>query len=219
MNEIAPAKKGRPPKEIIADEKWEEARNLIISRPDLSYAVVAKTVGIPVNSLTARAVRLNWQAQRDQIEAVNINDKLQNIIEQIAAQISDMNVHLVGMVEGLQNAYRIKIVKNLDGTISYKNFDDYPGRPDNWHSLTTQEQEALLRYIPPARFVRFIEDLMKIFSYKTNIINFVAKFVKGSLPKIDPFTLDLSKRDIDKTVVDDIPVISLINSAREQEDE
>ena len=60
---------------------------------------------------------------------------------------------------------------------------------------------------------------MKIFSYKTNIINFVAKFVKGSLPKIDPFTLDLSKRDIDKTVVDDIPVISLINSAREQEDE
>lgn len=196
-------------KSTYSQELWDKARDLIVNKPDVSLVKISQIVGIPLAVVESKAVKSGWLNQRD-IKDAQINTKhLNRVIQEVALQINDVHQHTSALVESLQYAHRIKIVKDKDGTIHYINFEEYPGRPKNWKELTPEQQEVLLRYIAPSRFSRFMADLLTVLSMKNNNINFISKMIKGSLPKVDPSVIDLSRRDSDNKMLDGIPVFEL----------
>lgn len=198
-------------KSTYTDEQWEQARELITTKPETQLSDIAATVGIPLIILENRAVKQNWLAARDYQDAKLSTRNLNRVIGEVALQLNDVHQHTAALLEAIQYSHRIKIDQDSEGRIHYKNFEEFPGKPsqDIWDNFSEEQKEAALRYISPSRLARFMADLMTVLNLKNNNINFITKMIKGGLPKVDPNILDLSRRDSDSQVMDGIPIFNL----------
>jgi hypothetical protein len=189
-------------KSNFTDEQWNQAKELVVSRPDVSLLDISKTIGIPVSILENRAVKQNWMAKRDSEEQKINTRSLNRIIGEVALQLNDVHQHVSALMESLQYSHRIKIEQDEEGNLHYKNFEDFPGKPkkEEWETMSEEKKDAILHYIAPSRFARFMNDLSMILNLRNNNINFVSKMTKGGLPKVDPNILDLSRRDFDNKI-------------------
>ena len=192
-------------------EVWDTVRDLIINKTDISIADISKATGISVKAIEAQAVQAGWITKRDLGKIVKTQNELNRVMVEIAGQLNDANEHAAAFIEAIQYSHRIKITKNADGTLSYRNFEEYPDRPTNWTTLNEDQREALRRYIAPSRLSRFWSDILTVLNFKQGIINFVSKMSKASLPKMDVSTVTLSNRGTDKAIDDSIEIASIIS--------
>ena len=182
-------------------EKWSLTQELIVTRTDLTLQEIASTVDIPFDTMYAYAKRKGWLLLRDANDTRRAGLHLARIIKDIAGQTTDIHEHTVAMVEALQNSYRIMIVRDSDGHIHYQNMPPtWPTKPVNYDSLNPEEKERELLTIDQARLQNFLSDLITVLKLKMENINFLQKMIKGSLPKVEPSAVDISRRIADYTV-------------------
>lgn len=174
---------------------WETVRDLIVNRTDVSLTDIAKATGIPSKTIEAHALQSGWLTKKDLNNIVRTQNELNRVMSEISIQLNDANSHAEAFIEALQYSHRIKIVRGSDGTIHYRNFEDYPDRPSNWLSLDESQREALRRYIPPSRLSKFWQDILTVLNFKQGIINFVSKMSKASLPKMDVTAVTIASKD------------------------
>jgi hypothetical protein len=182
-------------------EVWEKAQELVINRPDLSLSEIGRQTGISQQNLHKRATRKGWLQLREMNDTTKAGERLHTIIKDVALQVNDLHEHAAAMVEALQNSYSIKIVRDKDGHMHYQNMlPSWPKMPKNFDSMTEEEKVFAINQIDSDRFSSFLKDLMNILNVKTNNIMFITKMIKNALPKIDPFSLDIGRRDADTTI-------------------
>lgn len=196
-------------KNKYSDELWAQAKELVETRPDLSIVEIAKQLDMPVTTLQSRASRNNWFVKRDIADNRKAEEILNGVVRSIAFQINDMHQHAQALLEALQYTHRIKIMRDSEGNIHYVNFEDWPDKPENWNELSEQQKEGHLKYISPPRFKLFLNDLMQVTSLKSSAIEFISKTAKASLPKLDPRTIDISRRDAEEPVVDGTDIFTV----------
>lgn len=185
----------------ISPTTWAKAQDLVITRPDIPLTKIAEKVSIPATLLKQKAMSAGWLNLRDLADVDKSTEKLQHIIKDLAYQINDFHEHTSAMIESLQFSHRIQIIRDPMGHIHYQNMPPvWPGKPNNFFELAYEEQQKALNTIEPRRLQTFINDMMSVLSMKASNLNFVTKMVKGSLPKIDPIALDLSRRDADVNI-------------------
>jgi hypothetical protein len=177
-----------------APEVWTEAQDLIENHPETSLSAIAKKFEMPITTLESKALRSGWLNKRDLSKVRKADESLKKIVREVAFQINDLHAHVIAMLEAVQYSFRIKIVRDDDGTMHYLNFDDFPDRPANWEELTAKQKDAYRRYIPPPRLKSFLEQVHYILQRQTTTIDFVTKMTKAALPKIDPEIVNLSTR-------------------------
>lgn len=195
----------------ISVHVWETVRDFIINKPEVSLEDISKATGIPVKTIEAHALQSGWLTKKDLLAAARNQQELNRIMLEVAEQITEANEHAAAFLEALQYSHRIKIVKNPDGSISYRNFEEYPGRPDGWESLDETQREALRCYIAPARLSKFWTDILTVLNFKQGIISFVSKMSKASLPKMDVSALKLSNSGTKTLVSDTVEIGNLID--------
>lgn len=181
----------------ITAKSWEVAQDLILNRPDLTFEQISLATGLSASLLKYRAKKSGWLNVRDLEEVDRANAKMNGVIKDIASQVNDVHEHASAMVEALQRSYHIEIYRDNLGHLHYRNARTFPDLPRNLDDLPLEEKESLLNYIEPRRLQLFSADLQNILNMKVSNITFVTKMIKGSLPKIDPITLDLGRRDAD----------------------
>lgn len=189
-------------KNKYSDETWDLAKKLVEEHPDISIVDIAKQLNMPVTTLQSRASRNNWFIKRDINDNKAAEEVLNGVVRTLAYQINDMHQHAQALLETLQYTHRIKVTRDEEGNIHYRNFEDWPDKPENWSELSELEREGHLKYISPPRFKLFLNDLMQVTNLKSTTIDFISKAAKASLPKLDPRTIDLSRRDAEEDIVD-----------------
>lgn len=189
-------------KNKYSEELWARAKELVEEHPEISIVDIAKQLNMPVTTLQSRASRNNWFIKRDIRDNRIAEQVLNGVVRNIAYQINDMYQHAQALLETLQYTHRIKITRDEEGNIHYRNFEDWPDKPEEWIELSEEEKEGHLKYISPPRFKLFMGDLLQVTSLKSTTIDFIAKSAKAALPKIDPSTIDISRRDGEEEIVD-----------------
>lgn len=191
-------------KSSYTEKQWEEARELIVSKPEVPLKEISRVVHIPLSILESRAVKQGWMTKRDMEGSKKNVEDLNRIIGEVALQINDLHQHVSALMESLQYSHKIKIERDTEGNVHYKNFGDFPDRPTQkeWDEMDDEKKEAVLRYISPSRLARFMSDLMMVLNIKNSNLNFISKMTKGGLPKVDPSILDLSRRDFDNQIIE-----------------
>lgn len=187
---------------------WDTVRDLVINKADVSFDEISRVTGIPSKTLEAHSLQAGWITKRDLNVIVRTQQHLNRVMLEISEQLNDATSHAEAFIEALQYSHRIKIVKEANGVIRYRNFEDYPDRPDSWDDLTDQQRQALLRYIPPSRLAKFWQDILTVLNFKQNIVNYVSKMSKASLPKMDVTAVTLASKDMG--AIDDTTQISTI---------
>lgn len=196
---------------LYSPEQWAKAEELVRYNTSLSMTEIARQTGIHYQALYSRAKNYGWLSARDMNDITKAGERIARIVTDITGQITDIHEHTVAMVEALQNSYRIQIERDNEGHLHYKNMlPNWPGKPDNWESLTPEAQAVIMRSIDSRRLQNFLADLMAVLELKTKNISFVAKNLKGALPKMDIYELDLSRRAADN----DIDVLATPDSKR-----
>lgn len=195
---------------IVSVDVWDTVRDLIINSTDVSIADISKATGISVKAIEAQALQAGWITKRDLGKIARVQNELSRVMVEISSQLNDANSHAAAFIEAIQYSHRIKIVKNNDGTMSYRNFEEYPDRPPNWASMTEDQREALRRYIPPSRLSRFWSDILTVLNFKQGIINFISKMSKASLPKMDVSTITLSNVGTDTPIDDSVEINDIL---------
>jgi len=212
-------------------EQWAKAEEMVRYNTSIPISEIAQRTGINYQALYTKAKHYGWLAARDMNDITKAGERIARIVTDITGQITDIHEHTVAMVEALQNSYRIEIQRDNEGHLHYRNMPpQWPGRPDNWESLTEEAKAVATRSIDPGRLQNFLADLMAVLELKTKNINFVAKNLKGALPKMDIYALDLSRRAADGTVdilatpdstrlLDEIRIQRLLNAGQEDKGE
>jgi hypothetical protein len=213
---------GKIQKYRISPTTWAKAQDLIITRPDIPLVRIAEKMNIPPEILRQKAAGAGWLNLRDLADVERATEKIQHIIKDLAFQINDFHEHASAMVEALQFAHRIQIVRDPMGHLHYQNMPPvWPGKPDNFSSMTQEEQQKALNTIEPRRLQVFTNDMMSINAMKGSNFNFITKMLKGSLPKIDPIALDISRRDADVDIEQqrlDVEDYNVVDSTEEEAD-
>jgi len=186
-------KPGRPT--VYSKEVWVQAQNLVENHPEKSIAEIALELKMPLSTLESKARRDGWLNRRDLTKVRVADQTLNRITREIAFQINDMYQHTAAAIEALQYSHRIRMWKDEEGNIHYTNFDDWPDRPYNWDDLPEEEKEAHRRFISPVRLKNFLDELNNILNNKKNILDFIAKITKASLPKVDPDIINITRRE------------------------
>ena len=182
-------------------DQWALAQELVVSRPDITIVNIAEEVGIAFDALYTHAKRKGWLALRELSDVRKAGSKLHQIIREIAGQTTDVHEHTIAMVEALQNSFKILIIRDNEGHIHYQNMPPlWPSKPTNFDRLSPEDKERELLTIDSARLQNFISNLVGILKVKMDNVQFIAKMIKGSLPKIDPDTVDVSRRIGDSTI-------------------
>lgn len=183
-------------------EVWDTVRDLVVNKTDVSFDEIAKATGIPIRTIEAHALQSGWITKRDLNVIARTQRELNRVMEEVSEHVTASSRHAEAFIEALQYSHRIKIVTDPDGAVHYRNFEEYPDRPDNWLSLDESQREALRRYIPPSRLSKFWQDLLTVHNFKQGIINFVSKNSKASLPKMDVSKVVIAAKEatIDDTV-------------------
>lgn len=191
------------------DRTWERAKYLVLNT-DRKLKDIAKELIMVESTLIARAYKLGWMSKRDKNDIVTAEENLERVIKEIAYQINDLNEHAGAKMEALQYSHRIKIIRDEEGRLHYRNFNDWPDKPpkDLWDKMSADDKQSHLMYIRPARYRAFSEELEAIFKLRQETLNFSAKMTKGSLPKIDAGVLDMSRRDTDDVIFDEGSIFS-----------
>jgi hypothetical protein len=195
-------------KNKYSEELWARARELVEEHPEITIVDIAKQLDMPVTTLQSRASRNNWFIKRDINDNRATEQVLNGVVRNIAYQINDMYQHAQALLETLQYTHRIKITRDEEGNIHYRNFEDWPDKPEEWIELSEEEKEGHLKYISPPRFKLFIGDLLQVTSLKSSTIEFIAKSAKASLPKLDPSTIEISRRDGEEEMTDGTNIFS-----------
>lgn len=191
--EIIPRKKpGKVSKYF--PETWKEAQDLVENHPELTMTAIAVKFSMPVTTLESMASRSGWLNKRDLSKVRKADESLKKIVREVAYQINDLHGHVLAGIEAIQYSFRIKIIRDEDGTMHYINFEDFPDKPLDWEDLTEKEQKAYIKYIPPPRLKAFLEQLNYILQRQTSTLDFVAKMTKAALPKVDPDIINLTPR-------------------------
>jgi len=192
-NEII--KIGKPgPKSKYTEEAWGLAKNLV-ENTEVSLREISEKTGIPISTIESRSSRYGWLSKRDITSSRRSEESLKRVTREISYQVGDLYQHSFAMLEAIQYSHRIKIERTLDGDLKYRNFEDWPDKPENWDDLTDDEKEAHRCYISVPRLRLFLEDLEKVTELKKSLLDFTAKISKGTLPKLDVEAIDLSRRD------------------------
>jgi hypothetical protein len=173
---------------------WDTIRDLIVNKTDVSLVEIAKATGIPVKTIEAQAIQSGWITKRDLNVIVKTQNELNRVMLEISFQINESDRHAEAFIEALQYSHRIKIVRAPNGSLHYRNFEEYPDRPDNWLSLDPTQREALLRYIPPSRLAKFWQDILTVQNFKKSLVDYVSKMSKASLPKMDVTAVTLANQ-------------------------
>lgn len=195
-----------------APEVWTEVQDLVENHPERSMSEIAKKFEMPITTLESKALRSGWLNKRDLSKVRKADESLKKIVREVAFQINDLHAHVIAMLEAVQYSFRIKIVRDDDGTMHYVNFDDFPDRPADWEELTVKQKEAYRRYIPPPRLNAFLAQVHFILQRQTSTIDFVTKMTKAALPKIDPDIVNLSTRPAeDNRFVDNTGIFKTVN--------
>ena len=205
-------------KNKYSDEQWAAAKELVEEHPEISIVDIAKQLNMPVTTLQSRASRNNWFIKRDIKDNKVAEQVLNGVVRTIAFQINDMYQHAQALLESLQYTHRIKVTRDDEGNIHYMNFEDWPDKPENWIELSEEEKAGHLRYISPPRFRLFMSDLLQVTSLKSTTIEFIAKSAKASLPKLDPRTIDISRRDAEDEVIDGTSIFAPAKKTTETQD-
>jgi hypothetical protein len=187
---------------------WETIREIIINKSDVSLIEVSKATGIPVKAIEAQAIQAGWLTKRDLNVIVKTQNELNRVMLEISYQINESDRHAEAFIEALQYSHRIKLVRDAQGSLHYRNFEEYPDRPDNWLTLDETQREALRRYIPPSRLSKFWQDILTVQNFKKSLVDYVSKMSKASLPKMDVTAVTLSNKITeaidDKTEIDNL---------------
>jgi hypothetical protein len=190
---------GRP--SIYTPELWNKAEDLIENHPEKSLAEVAKELEMPFSTLESKARRAGWLDRRNKSKITVAEKNLSRITREIAFQLNDMYQHTSAMVEALQYSHRIRMWKDEDGNIHYYNFDDWPDRPSDWDTISEEEKDGYRRFITPVRLRNFLGELDNILGKKRDILDFIAKVTKATLPKVDPDIINLTRREVEEDKV------------------
>ncbi len=193
---------------------WDTVRDLIINKSDVSLTEISKATGIPVKTIEAHALQSGWITKRDLNVIVKTQNELNRVMIEISVQLNEATSHAEAFIEALQYSHRIKIVKESNGVVHYRNFEEYPDRPDNWASLDEIQKEALRRYIAPSRLSKFWQDILTVLNFKQGIINYVSKMSKASLPKMDVTTVTLASKDTG-LIDDSVEIASILDNSKE----
>lgn len=191
-------------RKTFTEAQWKEAKELI-TKSDKSVKEISEITGIPVTTIEAKATKLTWFNKRDKAGIEEVNENLHRVIQQVGFQVNDLHQHTVALTEALLKAYEIDIIRDNAGNIHYRNADNSGDKPPVtvWNTLSEEQKEAWYHAIAPMKFSKFIEELFKVQEMKMTNIEFITKMIKGSLPKIDPFVLDIGRRDSVIDVIDD----------------
>lgn len=192
-------KPGRPT--VYSKEIWEQARDLVENHPEKSIAEVAIELKMPLSTLESKARRDGWLNKRDLTKVRVADHTLNRITREIAFQVNDMYQHTSAAIEALQYSHRIRMWKDEEGNIHYTNFDDWPDRPYNWDLLSEEEKESHRRFISPVRLKNFLDELGGILNNKRNILDFITRMTKASLPKVDPDIINITRRESEEEKV------------------
>lgn len=185
---------------MYTQEQWDKAQDLILNTT-LPITEISERVGIKYHALYTKAKTKRWLNARDLMDNNKAAERLVDIIRDITGQVTDINEHALAMLESLQNAYRIVIIRDADGHLHYQNMRPiWPGMPDNFDQLTEEAQQVQLRTIEPTRLQSFLSDIMSVLELKMSNVEFITKNFKGSLPKLDIFALDLQRRAADPMI-------------------
>jgi hypothetical protein len=188
---------------IYAPEQWVKAEELVKYNTTLPISEIAAQTGINYQALYTKAKNHGWLTARDMNDIRKSGDRIARIVTDITGQITDIHEHTIAMVEALQNSYRIEIHRDDEGHLHYKNMmPNWPGKPDTdvWNTLTEEAKAGMIRTIEPSRLQDFLADLMAVLELKVKNITFVTKNLKGALPKMDIYELDMSRRAADTSV-------------------
>lgn len=185
---------------------WDTIRDLIVNKSDISLTEISKATSIPVKTIEAQALQSGWLTKRDLNVIVKTQHELNRVMLEISQHINESDRHAEAFIEALQYSHRIKIVRDADGAIHYRNFEDFPDRPDSWASLDETQRNALLKYIPPARLSKFWQDILTVRNFQKSLVDYVGKMSKASLPKMDVTTVTLANKVIEE--IDDKTEIS-----------
>lgn len=201
-NELAkPVGLGRISQSKYSEEAWILAKQLV-ENTNVSLREISEKTGIPISTIESRASRYGWFSSRDVAISRRAEESLKRVIREISYQVGDLYQHSFAMLEAIQYSHRIKIERTLEGDLHYRNFEDWPDKPPNWEDLDEDEREAHRRYISVPRLRLFLEDLEKVTELKISLLDFTAKVSKGTLPKLDVESIDLSRRDGEDAVVE-----------------
>lgn len=187
---------------------WDTVRDLIVNKSDISLVDISKATGIPVKTIEAQAIQAGWLTKRDLNVIVKTQHELNRVMLEISQHINESDRHAEAFIEALQYSHRIKIVRDADGTIHYRNFEDFPDRPDNWVDLDETQRQALIKYIPPSRLSKFWQDILTVRGFQKSLVDYVGKMSKASLPKMDVTTVTLANKIVEE--IDDKTEISQI---------
>ena len=192
-------KAGRP---SLYDKKvWEIAEDLVENHPEKSLFDISIELKMPLSTLESKAKRGGWLDRRDKTKVRVADQTLNRVTREVAFQLNDMYQHTSAMVEALQYSHRIRMWKDESGNIHYYNFDDWPDRPSNWDSLSEEEKDSYRRFITPVRLRNFLGELDTILGKKRDILDFIAKVTKATLPKVDPDIINLTRREVEEDKV------------------
>jgi hypothetical protein len=195
---------------IVSVDVWDTVKDLIINNKDVSILDISKATGISTKAIEAQAIQAGWIVKRDLNRIAKTQKELNRVMVEISTQLNDAHNHASAFIEAIQYSHRIKIVRNNDGTLSYRNFEEYPDRPTNWSLLNEDQREALRKYIPPSRLSRFWSDILTVLNFKHGIINFISKMSKASLPKMDVDTITMSNAGNSTPVDDSIEINDIL---------
>ena len=186
---------------LYTPEQWAKAEELVRYNTAITISEIAQRTGINYQALYTKAKHYGWLSARDMNDITKAGERIARIVTDITGQITDIHEHTIAMVEALQNSYRIEIHRDNAGHIHYRNMlPNWPTKPDNWDDLTEEARIVSIRSIDPGRLQNFMADLMAVLELKTKNISFVAKNLKGALPKMDIYALDLSRRAADDSI-------------------
>ena len=183
-------------KKIYTEEQWKEVKDLVIYT-DKTFREISDITGIPATTIETKSMNLSWLNKRDKNKIEAVNENLNRIIQQIGFQINDLHQHAVGLTEAVLKAYQVEIVRDNSGNIHYRNTDDSADKPPQhvWQGWSQDQKDIWYDTIAPIKLSRLTDELERIQNMKRSNIEFITKMIKGSLPKIDPFVLDISRRD------------------------
>lgn len=199
QNLVVVKKPGRPT--VYSEDVWSKAADLVENHPEQSLAEIAAELKMPLSTLESKSRRAGWLNKRD-LTKVRVADRtLNRITREIAFQVNDMYQHTSAAVEALQYSHRIRMWKDEEGNIHYTNFDDWPDRPYNWDAISEEEKEAHRRFISPIRLKNFLDELNSILNNKRNILDFITRITKASLPKVDPDIINITRRESEEDKV------------------
>lgn len=188
------------------EELWDTVRDMIVNRPDVSLVDISRVTDIPIREIEITATNKGWLSKRDLTSIKATQASLNRIMTDISYQLNETNEYVAAFIEAIQYSHRIKILKNPDGSLHFRNFEDFPDRPKDWDTLSEEVKEAYMKYINPSRLTKFWMDLNSALNVRTGVLNFIAKVSKGSLPKVNPTVIDVSRTGTGTVLEDPVPI-------------